>query len=73
MAKERPRLVANQLVSEGYLDRMATGVEQPSPSPSPSPAPEPEPEPSVCSTGLRHWVDGGKRGDLTWGIFLFQK
>lgn len=23
--------------------------------------------------GLQHWVDGGKRGDLEWGIFLFRK
>jgi sarcosine/dimethylglycine N-methyltransferase len=23
--------------------------------------------------GLRHWVDGGDRGYLVWGIFLFQK
>jgi sarcosine/dimethylglycine N-methyltransferase len=23
--------------------------------------------------GLQHWVDGGKRGDLAWGIFLFEK
>ncbi|MDZ7788142.1 MAG: methyltransferase domain-containing protein [Halofilum sp. (in: g-proteobacteria)] len=23
--------------------------------------------------GLQHWVDGGNRGDLTWGIFLFRK
>ncbi|WP_376690415.1 SAM-dependent methyltransferase [Wenzhouxiangella sp. EGI_FJ10409] len=23
--------------------------------------------------GLQHWVDGGRRGDLAWGIFLFQK
>lgn len=23
--------------------------------------------------GLQHWVDGGNRGDLTWGIFLFHK
>ncbi len=24
-------------------------------------------------TGLGHWVDRGKGGDLTWGIFLFRK
>ncbi|MFU8831105.1 MAG: SAM-dependent methyltransferase [Wenzhouxiangella sp.] len=24
-------------------------------------------------TGLQNWVDGGKRGDLAWGIFLFEK
>ena len=24
-------------------------------------------------TGLGHWVDGGLRGDLVWGIFLFAK
>ena len=24
-------------------------------------------------TGLGHWVDGGKRGYLSWGIFLFRK
>lgn len=23
--------------------------------------------------GLQHWVDGGNRGDLTWGIFMFRK
>lgn len=23
--------------------------------------------------GLQHWVDGGHRGDLEWGIFLFRK
>ena len=23
--------------------------------------------------GLQHWVDGGNRGDLTWGIFTFRK
>lgn len=23
--------------------------------------------------GLQHWVDGGRRGDLEWGIFLFRK
>lgn len=23
--------------------------------------------------GLQHWVDGGQRGDLEWGIFLFRK
>ncbi|KAF0283046.1 methyltransferase domain-containing protein [Spiribacter roseus] len=23
--------------------------------------------------GLQHWVDGGHRGDLTWGIFVFRK
>lgn len=23
--------------------------------------------------GLRHWVDGGNNGHLTWGIFLFRK
>lgn len=23
--------------------------------------------------GLQHWVDGGHRGDLRWGIFLFRK
>lgn len=23
--------------------------------------------------GLQHWVDGGERGDLTWGIFVFEK
>ncbi|QOC23175.1 methyltransferase domain-containing protein [Wenzhouxiangella sp. AB-CW3] len=23
--------------------------------------------------GLQHWVDGGRRGDLTWGIFRFLK
>lgn len=23
--------------------------------------------------GLRHWVEGGKRGDLAWGIFHFKK
>lgn len=23
--------------------------------------------------GLRHWVDGGRNGCLTWGIFLFRK
>lgn len=23
--------------------------------------------------GLQHWVDGGRRGDLTWGIFVFEK
>ncbi len=23
--------------------------------------------------GLRHWVDGGRNGYLTWGIFLFRK
>ncbi len=23
--------------------------------------------------GLRHWVDGGNKGYLTWGIFLFKK
>ncbi len=24
-------------------------------------------------TGLRHWVDGGRKGYLTWGIFTFRK
>ena len=24
-------------------------------------------------TGLQHWVDGGKSGNLTWGILHFQK
>ena len=24
-------------------------------------------------TGLRHWVDGGRQGRLTWGIFHFSK
>ncbi len=24
-------------------------------------------------TGLQHWVDGGRRGDLAWGIFVFDK
>ena len=24
-------------------------------------------------TGLQHWVDGGKSGNLTWGILQFQK
>lgn len=24
-------------------------------------------------SGLQHWVDGGNRGDLEWGIFLFRK
>ncbi|HSH26823.1 MAG TPA: methyltransferase domain-containing protein [Wenzhouxiangella sp.] len=24
-------------------------------------------------SGLQHWVDGGRRGDLEWGIFLFRK
>ncbi len=24
-------------------------------------------------TGLRHWVDGGKKGYLVWGIFYFRK
>jgi len=24
-------------------------------------------------TGLGHWVDGGRRGDLVWGVFLFSK
>ncbi len=24
-------------------------------------------------TGLRHWVDGGRNGHLTWGIFHFSK
>ena len=24
-------------------------------------------------TGLRHWIDGGQQGYLTWGIFWFQK
>lgn len=23
--------------------------------------------------GLQHWVDGGRRGDLAWGIFVFEK
>lgn len=23
--------------------------------------------------GLQHWVDGGRRGHLAWGIFVFQK
>ena len=23
--------------------------------------------------GLAHWVEGGKAGKLTWGIFLFRK
>lgn len=23
--------------------------------------------------GLQHWVDGGQRGDLEWGIFVFRK
>jgi len=23
--------------------------------------------------GLQHWVDGGRRGDLVWGIFVFVK
>jgi len=23
--------------------------------------------------GLQHWVDGGRRGDLTWGVFIFRK
>lgn len=23
--------------------------------------------------GLEHWVDGGRRGDLEWGIFVFRK
>ena len=23
--------------------------------------------------GLSHWVDGGKKGYLTWGIFLFKR
>jgi sarcosine/dimethylglycine N-methyltransferase len=23
--------------------------------------------------GLQHWVDGGHRGDLAWGIFVFEK
>jgi len=23
--------------------------------------------------GLRHWIDGGKRGHLAWGVFLFTK
>jgi len=23
--------------------------------------------------GLRHWIDGGHQGHLTWGVFLFQK
>ena len=23
--------------------------------------------------GLQHWIDGGKRGYLAWGVFLFQK
>jgi len=23
--------------------------------------------------GLQHWVDGARRGDLTWGIFVFRK
>ncbi len=24
-------------------------------------------------TGLRHWVEGGKNGYLTWGVFMFRK
>ncbi|MFU8878114.1 MAG: SAM-dependent methyltransferase [Wenzhouxiangellaceae bacterium] len=24
-------------------------------------------------SGLQHWVDGGNKGDLAWGIFLFRK
>lgn len=24
-------------------------------------------------TGLQHWVDGGNKGYLTWGIFVFEK
>jgi sarcosine/dimethylglycine N-methyltransferase len=23
--------------------------------------------------GLRHWIDGGRRGYLAWGIFHFRK
>ncbi|MEQ9324790.1 MAG: methyltransferase domain-containing protein [Polyangiaceae bacterium] len=23
--------------------------------------------------GLRHWIDGGRRGHLAWGVFLFEK
>jgi sarcosine/dimethylglycine N-methyltransferase len=23
--------------------------------------------------GLQHWVDGGKKGYLAWGIFVFEK
>jgi len=23
--------------------------------------------------GLRHWIDGGKKGYLAWGIFHFKK
>jgi sarcosine/dimethylglycine N-methyltransferase len=25
------------------------------------------------NSGLQHWVDGGHRGDLVWGIFLWRK
>ena len=28
---------------------------------------------SRMKKGLGHWVDGGKKGYLSWGIFLFQK
>lgn len=28
---------------------------------------------SRMKTGLRHWVDGGEKGRLTWGIFNFRK
>jgi sarcosine/dimethylglycine N-methyltransferase len=24
-------------------------------------------------TGLRHWIEGGKAGYLSWGVFLFEK
>jgi len=23
--------------------------------------------------GLRHWIEGGKKGHLAWGVFLFSK
>ncbi len=28
---------------------------------------------SNMKTGLGHWIDGGKKGNLTWGIFHFNK
>jgi len=24
-------------------------------------------------SGLRHWVEGGRNGYLTWGVFIFRK
>lgn len=28
---------------------------------------------STMLEGLDHWIEGGRRGDLAWGIFLFRK